>query len=91
MITLPNWLFAALLYFAGVGFCVFAWGIWLLGDELHTKRKDAHKGKKEEDEYRCICTETPVCRNKAECKQAREYQEICDWLIAEIERTLQEN
>ena len=69
MISLPNWLFAALLYFAGVGVCVFAWGIWLMGDELHTKRKDAHKGRKEEDEY----------------------QEICDWLIAEIERTLQEN
>ncbi|HYU75615.1 MAG TPA: hypothetical protein VEL31_23335 [Ktedonobacteraceae bacterium] len=66
MITLPNWLFAALLYFAGVGFCVFVWGIWLMGDELHPKRKDAHKGKDE-------------------------YQEICDWLIAEIERTLQED
>ncbi len=53
MITLPNWLFAALLYFAGVGFCVFVWGIWLLGDELHLKRKDAHKGKSLQDvEYK---------------------------------------
>ncbi len=48
MISLPNWLFAALLYFAGVGFCIFVWGIWLLGDELHPKRK----GKKDEYEYK---------------------------------------
>ncbi len=52
MITLPNWLFAALMYFAGIGFCVFVWGIWLQWDEHYTKRKDAHKGKKEEDEYK---------------------------------------
>ncbi len=45
MISLPNWLFAVVMYFAGIGFCVIAWGIWLLWDEHHTK----HKTKRQED------------------------------------------
>ncbi len=39
MITLPNWLFAIVMYFAGIGFCVIAWCIWLLWDEHYRKRK----------------------------------------------------
>ncbi len=39
MISLPNWLFAVVMYFTGIGVCVFVWGIWLLWDEHHTNRK----------------------------------------------------
>ncbi len=63
MISLPNWLFAVVMYFAGIGFCVIAWNIYLLWDEHYSKRKT----KRQED---------------------IEYQELCDGLIAEIEREL---
>jgi len=51
------------MYFAGIGFCVIAWNIYLLWDEHYSKRKT----KRQED---------------------IEYQELCDGLIAEIEREL---